>query len=263
MAGSYQRAPRLDLRQASGVSAYGPDPVVVPGTARVVGEYGEWWVPPRSGEEALTTVVLVHGGFWKPGYDRSLEDAGAADLAGRGYLVWNIDYRSGAEPWPATTDDVTTAYAELGAAPVTVDAARVAAVGHSAGGHLALWLGATARPRPALVVAQAPVADLVRGWEQGLGGGAVAALLSGGPEEVPERYAAADPIQLLPTGVRTVLVHGRDDDTVPIEQSERYLAAATTAGDACTLKAYDGGHYEHLDPGSEAVALLREALEEM
>lgn len=253
---------------------FAPEASVVEGTRRVPEEYGplpaqrgEWWLPPGAGGEALPTVVLVHGGFWKPGYDLGLEDAVAADLAARGFLVWNLDYRPAGSPWPATLDDVAAGYDLVGTgrhAPL-VDRGRVAVVGHSAGGHLALWLAGRrdAAVRPSLVVAQAPVADLGAGFAADLGSGAVAALVGGSPDELPERYDLADPIRRLPTGVRSVLVHGRSDDTVPLAQSERYLAAATAAGDACTLEAYDGGHFEHLHPASEACALLRRALESL
>jgi acetyl esterase/lipase len=243
------------------VSSYGPDPVIVPGTTRDPDRHGEWWVPPEPGDGPLPTVVLVHGGFWKPGYDRSLEDAVAAHLAGRGFLVWNIDYRSAESPWPATLDDARDGYAVVGTGrhAALVDRSRLAVAGHSAGGHLALWLARNGEPRPRLVVAQAPVADLRLGSRQRLGGGAVDALLGGALSE--DRLAAADPLRQLPTGVRSVLVHGRGDDVVPVSQSKSYLAAATAAGDACTLETYDGGHYEHLDPASEAVRLLVEALE--
>lgn len=254
---------------------YAPKPRIAAGTSRDPEEYGtlrrqrgEWWLPAEAAAgRPLPTVVLVHGGFWRAGYDLGLEDAVAADLAGRGYLVWNVDYRPSADPWRATLDDVSAGYAWLskGRHAKLVDRSRLAVVGHSAGGHLALWLGSQRKAalRPALVVAQAPVAALAVGAAEGLGGGAVEALLGGPPAAVPERYAEADPIGLLPTGVRAVLVHGRSDDTVPISQSERYLAAATAAGDACTLEPYDGGHFEHLDPTSDACALMRRALESM
>ena len=243
------------------MSGYGPDPVLVPGTTRVPDERGEWWLPPGVGTEPLPTVVLVHGGFWKPSYDRSLEDAVAAHLAGLGYLVRNIDYRPASAPWPATLDDTRDGYGDVvrGGPASLVDLDRLAVAGHSAGGHLALWLAARGVPRPQLVVAQAAVADLSLGARQGLGGGAVEALLGGVVSE--ERLAVADPMRLLPTGVRTVLVHGLGDDVVPVSQSHSFLAAATAAGDACTLETYDGGHYEHLDPASAAVRLLVEALE--
>jgi len=255
-------------------------PTVAEGTTRTKESYGEhrrqfgeWWVPPGTSDR-LPTVVLVHGGYWRAGFDLSLEDAVAADLARRGFLVWNVDYRPSSDPWPATLSDVALAFdhTATGRYADRVDRTRLAVVGHSAGGHLALWLasrgqvpagGPGAAPsltRPSLVVAQAPVAGLANGVRLGLGGGAVQALLGGTPAQVPERYAAADPTALLPTGVRSVLVHADGDDLVPISQSTAYVAAATAVGDDSRLVRFDGGHFEHLDPASAAVAALREAL---
>ena len=241
------------------VEAYGDRPL----------QRGEWWIPEAAGP--LPTVVLVHGGFWRPRYDRSLEDAVAEDLCSRGYLCWNLDYAASDQPWPATLVDVATAYDHLMTSD-RVDAARIAVVGHSAGGHLALWLasrhrlpaGAPGAPAvtlpPKLCVAQGAVAALGIAARQRLGAGAAQVLLGGGPDDVPDRYAVADPLALLPTGVRTVLIHGMDDEEVPVSQAERYVAAATAVGDDATLVRYVGGHYEHLEPDSEAGDLLRQAL---
>jgi len=232
-------------------------------------QLGEWWVPPV-GTGLLPTVVLIHGGFWRPTYDLHLEDALAADLAGRGYLVWNVDYAAADAPWPATLTDAAAAYdfAFQGRYADRIDHARVAVAGHSAGGHLALWLASRGRlPRgapgagthvvPALSVPQAPVAALAKASALRLGDGAVDVLLGGSPTSVPERYAVADPAALTPSGVRTVLVHGVDDDAVPLSQSLDYLAAA---GVGCTLARGAGGHFEHLDPTSPACDALRAAL---
>ena len=220
---------------------------------------GQWWVPAG---EPLGTVVLIHGGYWKPMYDLHLEDPVAADLAGRGYLVWNVDYRAADAGWPATLTDVAAAYDHLPRSLFAdrVDPQRIAVVGHSAGGHLALWLASrrgefappAGGPRPRLAVGQAPVAALGAGAPQRLGGGAIVGLLGGTPEQVPDRYALADPMALLPSGARTVLVHSAADDAVPISQSETYVAAARAAGDDCTLERVGGDHYAHLDPRSEA-----------
>jgi pimeloyl-ACP methyl ester carboxylesterase len=100
------------------------------------------------------------------------------------------------------------------------------------------------------------VAALAKASALGLGGGAVDALMGGSPAQQATRYAVADPVALVPSGVRTVLVHGVDDDVVPISQSEDYLAVAKD----CTLVRVPGGHFEHLDPSSTACDALRTAL---
>ena len=89
------------------------------------------------------------------------------------------------------------------------------------------------------------------------------ALLGGAPDQVPDRYAAADPVALLPTGIPTVLLHAPRDNLVPIRQSETYVAAATAAGDDSRLVRVPGSHFEHLDPSSDAGAELRAALDRL
>lgn len=233
---------------------------------------GEWFVP--DGDAEATAVVLIHGGFWRKQYDRHLEDQVALDLASRGYLVWNIDYRSSAVPWPATLTDVAAAYDYLmrGRFADRVDHGRIAVVGHSAGGHLAAWLAARHRlpadavghdpeaQPPALAVPQTGVVALAAAAEQNLGNGAPQALIGGTPHQHPQRYQQADPVGMLPTGVRTILIHDRNDDVVPITQSESYVEAATKAGDDSSLVVVPGDHFSHLDATSEACARLREAL---
>ncbi|HUY47569.1 MAG TPA: prolyl oligopeptidase family serine peptidase [Streptosporangiaceae bacterium] len=141
---------------------------------------------------------------------------------------------------------------------------RVVLAGHSAGGHLALWsagrpLLAPGNPwraeagRVAGVVALAPVSDLAACSRQGLGDHAADHLLGGGPEQQPERYAAADPARMIPLGVRLRVVHGSDDDRVPCAMSRRFTGQARAAGDDAALTELPGtGHFEVIDPLSPA-----------
>jgi acetyl esterase/lipase len=191
-------------------------------------------------------VVVVHGGFWRAAYDRGHTAPVAADLAARGWPVATIEYRRTGAPgggWPGTFDDVAAAIA---GAPEAVNAIATARgrpatpgpailLGHSAGGQLALWYAATAPDGIAGVLALAPVADLAQAYADGVGGGAVAELLGGGPDEFPDRYAAADPVARLPLPVPVVILHGDRDAVVPITLSRSYVAAARRAGSIVTL----------------------------
>ena len=217
---------------------------------------------PAAGGGPWPVVVLLHGGFWRDGWDRTLMTPLAHDLAARGFLAWNVEYRRVGQDgggWPGTLADVAAAVDALVDVP-DADVSRVAAVGHSAGGQLALWLaarnrlpaeapGARPRVRLRLAVSLAGVADLIRGAEEGLGDGACETFLGGSPAEVPERYAFASPAALVPLGVPQQLVHGRLDDVVPPSQSAAYAAAARAAGDAVELVEVDGAdHFAVIDP---------------
>lgn len=211
-------------------------------------------------------VVLIHGGFWRWGWDRTLMTHLARDLAARGFAAWNIEYRRVGQEgggWPGTLADVAAA-ADAVADMEEIDPARVVTVGHSAGGHLALWLAGRHRlppdapggePRLRLrgAVSQAGVADLVQGAVEDLGGGACAALLGGTPSEVPERYGFASPAALLPLGVPLFLVHGALDDKVPIAQSEEFARAARAAGDTVELVTLaDADHFDVIESAHPA-----------
>jgi acetyl esterase/lipase len=190
----------------------------------------------------------------------------AHDLAARGYLAWNVEYRRVGQVgggWPGTLVDAAAAVDALEGVP-DADLERLAAVGHSAGGHLALWLAARSKqavdapggsPRIGvrLAVSLGGVCDLVRGADAELGAGACAALLGGGPADVPERYAMASPAALLPLGTRQVLVHGGRDDVVPPSQSRDYAAAARAAGDDVELVLIDDAdHFDLIEPSNRA-----------
>lgn len=197
-----------------------------------------------------TLVVLVHGGFWKERYDRTHTRPQARALADAGFLVATPEYRrvGGGGGWPTTADDVEAA---VGALPglltgLALDWDRAVMTGHSAGGHLALWLLTRDLPIDLdLVVGIAPVCDLAHADELHLGDDAVARLLDGEP------ISEADPMTLL-TGAPDAavrLVHGTEDETVPIALSRRFVAKHPWA----SLTELPGvGHMEFLDPHSLA-----------
>jgi acetyl esterase/lipase len=199
-------------------------------------------------------AALIHGGCFRQRYDRRLMDDLVADLAGRGWAAWNLEYRRlgrGADGgWPATFEDVAAGMDALAGLGAPLDLDRVVAIGHSAGGCLALWAGLRrdAAVPVAAAVGQAALADLAACARDGVCGEQVPALLGGGPDLVPERYAAASPLERLPLRCRTLVVHGLRDDVVPPEQS---AAFADAAGPDCDWVALEGeAHMEHLDPGS-------------
>jgi acetyl esterase/lipase len=181
-------------------------------------------------------AVLIHGGFWRARYGLELEHALAGDLVERGWTVWNIEYRRLGDGggWPETYDDVRAAIAAL---PMAAD--RLVAIGHSAGGHLAMRVAADA-PLTG-VVSQAGALDLYELWRRGTSDNVVRQFLGGSPDEVPEAFATATP---LPPSVPTLLVHGALDEDVPVEISRGF-----GAGDLVVIE--DEGHMEHLDPSSQ------------
>jgi acetyl esterase/lipase len=214
-------------------------------------------------------VCLLHGGFWRMPYGREEMAAIATDLAARGYAVWNIEYRrigSQGGGWPGTLEDTAAAIdhlAVLAAGEVELDLRRVAVVGHSAGGHLALC--ATARRRepdgsfaprkvfPAAAAGLAAVLDLHASFSLGSGNNAVSALLAGSPGQHPVRYAQASPLGLVPLHVRQLILHGTKDDALPVELSRAYVKIAREVGDDVDYVELPGmGHMEYLDPASQA-----------
>lgn len=224
------------------IHAYGADP----------SQYGELYLPAG---EARGVAVVIHGGFWKQEYGMGLGRPLAVDLVSRGWAAWNLEYRrvgngGGA---PATCDDVAAgidALADLG-----VDLSTVVTLGHSAGGHLALWAAARgrydewgARVRVTAAVAQAGVLDLRSAYAEGLGDGAVEAFLGHPPTDADDRF---DPARQVPLDVPVWCVHGAEDDIVPIAQSRGYVSAARAAGAEAALVEVPGDHFVVIDPGSE------------
>ena len=211
-------------------------------------------------------VVVIHGGFWRAQYDASLGTPLAEDLSGRGWTVLNVEYRrvGNGGGWPQTFDDVALGIDHLAELDVATD--RVLTLGHSAGGHLAAWAAARTRFDEwsggidvTHVISQAGVLDLTTAQEQGLGGGAVDALMGAGPSD--PSYDLADPTRHIPLDVPVWAVHAPDDDVVPISQSEDYVSAATAAGAEAILVEVTGGHFGVIDTDSSAWGAIVDLLD--
>ncbi len=251
--------------------AYGPEDL----------QFGDLYLPNQHGPHPI--VILIHGGYWRALYGLDLMNGIAEDLAKRGYAAWNIEYRRVGNPgggWPGTFQDVALAtdYLRKLALAYMLDLTKVVPIGHSAGGHLALWLAA--RPRIPIFAQNSPIAgsqlpgentetatplaltgtislagvvDLEMAWRLHLSNDAVVELLGGTIESVPERYAVASPAAMLPLGISQVLIHGTNDDSVPIEVSQAYVKAARSVNDPVAYIELEGvNHFEVIDPHSKA-----------
>jgi acetyl esterase/lipase len=222
--------------------------------------------------------MVLHGGFWRNKI--SLEYIGhlCAALTRAGLATWNVEYRRVGDPgggWPGTFQDVARAadhVREL-AEKYHLDPSRTIAAGHSAGGHLAIWLGARPRisPGDALssadplllrgAVSLAGVADLRRAAELRVGDGAVEQFIGGPPEKFPARYQVASPIELVTLGIKVRLLHGTGDAVVPMEIGNNYQKRATKAGDDARLIVLPGAdHFDVVDPRSDHWAMVEKSI---
>lgn len=254
-------APPADVRLH-----YGPGPL----------QFGDLRLPKGPGPHKV--AIVIHGGFWRAKYN--LEYAGhlCAALTTAGIATWNLEYRRVGDPgggWPATFQDVALGadYLRNLSGKYHLDLTKVVTVGHSAGGHLAVWLAA--RPRiPAGdplasanplslrgAVSLAGVVDLRRAWDLRLGDGAVEELMGGPPAKLAERYRTASPVELVPLRVRVRLVHGTEDSVVPIKISNEYQKAASRVGDDAQLIVLGGGdHFASIDPRSNHWAVVQQTV---
>ena len=239
------------------------------------------WVPQGPGPHP--TVLMVHGGCWQTEIaDRRLMNWIADDLRAGGYGVWNIEYRGvdrAGGGYPGTFLDVAAAAdaSRDHAARFGFDDSHVVAVGHSAGGHLALWLAARPRlPRNSPLASAEPLAlarvislgglpdleDVAASPDNGCGTDVVARLVGEGRADP---YTDTSVARLLPLGVPQDLVNGRADRIIPFRMATSYLAKAEAAGDTVALhEVADTGHVELVTPDtaawSEAKRLVARAL---
>jgi acetyl esterase/lipase len=246
-------------------------PPAPPGTRIVYSrgefQFGELRVPSGSGPHPV--AIVIHGGFWRARYDLTEVGHLCEAVTRQGLATWSLEYRrigNSGGGWPGTLDDVRTGAAHLEkiAAERSLDLKRVVAMGHSAGGHLVLWLAKQNAIALRGLVALAPVADLRRAWELKLNNTVVADLLGGSPQDLPDRYRSASPVELVPLGVAQRVLHGANDDIVPVEISRRYVAAAKKSGDDSKLiEVAAAGHFELIDPRSSAWPVVKKAVLEL
>lgn len=245
---------------------YGPGPE----------QFGDLRLPAGAGPHPI--AVVIHGGWWRAMHDLGNAAHLAEALRSDGFASWNVEYRRvGNEGggYPGTLEDVVSAAAALEslAAAYPLDLSRIVVVGHSAGGQLATWLAAKdARreldrfgrsPRVHGVVSVAGALDLKQCSQRGIGsrGVPVHDFLGGTWAEIPDLYALTSPVELVPIGVPTVVVHGTADENVPYDLAETYVERARRAGDNARLVRIDGAdHFTVMDPDSPAGARVRDAV---
>lgn len=242
---------------------YGADPLQV----------ADVWVPAGAGPHPV--ALMVHGGCWQTDIaDRTIMNWIADDLRRRSIAVWNIDYRGVDRPgggYPGTFQDAAAAADALRAhaADYHLDMRRVVAIGHSAGGHLALWLAA--RPRlpansPLRTESPLPIAEVVSlgglpdleetaRSENGCGNEVIGRLTNG-------HFADTSIPRLAPLGLPQVLINGRQDHVIPIPYAEGYARPMRAAGDDVRVRMLDGtGHVELVAPETAAWAAAVEELQ--
>lgn len=242
--------------------AYGADPY----------QKVDVWVPKSAGKHRV--VLMVHGGCWQTSIaDRTLMNWIADDLRSRGIAVWNIDYRGVDRPgggYPGTFADAAAATDALAthAARYRLDLTRVVAVGHSAGGHLALWLAARAKlprssplrtPRPlkiSHVISLGGLPDLeatAASPDNGCGTEIISQVTGQKSAARPDVFADTSVPRLLPIGVTQDLVNGENDRIIPMRLGTGYRDQATRAGDHAVLHRIPAtGHVELIAPESAA-----------
>jgi len=230
--------------------AYGDDP----------NQFGELRLPQGTGPHPV--VAFIHGGFWRARFDLTNADALCEALTQSGFAAWNIEYRRIGQPgggWPGTAEDALAAVNHLAVLfePYNLDPTRIVLAGHSAGGHLALWVAAQ-NPIPLRrVISLAGVSDVRKAWDLQLSSGVAGEFIGGPPEDFPAQYQAASPIELLPIETPQILIHGTEDKIVPYSMSEAFV---TRSKNAVLIPLPGAGHHEVITPSAPGWETVRSAI---
>jgi len=189
-------------------------------------------------------AILIHGGFWRPAFDRMHTSPMSAAIAAAGWTVASIEYRRIPGNPNAMLDDVRRAILQL---PLMTNQHNGQAIvlGHSAGGHLALWAAVACAPLLIGALALAPAADLQYGYDNAIGDGAVRAFL-GSP---PDQHRDFDPCRMACPSIATTIIHGKQDAIAPLAMSENYLSRHQTTR---VVRLDNCGHFAVIDPLSDA-----------
>lgn len=249
--------------EADHVIAYGDDPL----------QFGELRLP--EGEGPFPVVVYLHGGCWMSEYDIAHSRVLTAALPRAGIATWSLEYRRIGDPggaWPGTFEDAEAGYAYLSELVDTysLDPERVIISGHSAGGHLALWIAqrieeqqpdGVIRPRGVLGLAPAP--DLEFLYEHETCGQAAGQLMGGSPEEYPDRYAYGSVAKRIPKSTPQIAVIGKYDEMWrPV--GVRYAKSAAEQGLPIeVIDAAESGHFEMIYPESSTWPLVLDAAQRL
>jgi acetyl esterase/lipase len=237
----------------------GPEPTAQIAYGPAASQYVEVFRP--AGPGPFPVVVLVHGGCWQTEFGGIVQFRNMAGaLAAEGIAVWNVEYRRVDETgggFPGTYEDMMGALDALAANAKSyqLDLNRIAAVGHSAGGHLVQWASSRARiaassplyrPNPmrfSHVVSLGGINDL-RAWTD-LCGFEVDKLTGTASAARPHVFADTNPAELLPNGTQTTLITGELDRQVPAQVAFNFAAKAQSAGETVKVIVLPGaGHFD-------------------
>lgn len=218
-----------------------------------------------TGKSRGRALMNIHGGYWRAKYDLAHAGHLCEALRGAGFATFNVEYRrvgNDGGGWPGTFADIRSAYQFLRQhdSRFGFDARHLAAMGHSAGGQLALCLAAHESSLRA-AISLAGVLDLRRAYSLHLSNDAVVEFLGGKPDEVPDHYREADPMELKISHARQIVIHGMRDDTVPADFSQTYAELKRKRGEHVKLVLVpDAGHFELIDPRSDAFRQVEAAV---
>lgn len=236
-------------------------------------QFGDLRLPSTDGPHPV--VVIVHGGCWTTRFGLHLMDAMAEQLTKSGLATWNIEFRRVGQSdsaWPDTFDDVALAlrYVDNLSSEYDLDTDSIIIVGHSSGGHLALWLAnqvALSRLGSELnirgVVALAPVADLpaVAATEGFACRESLDGLMGGSYADFPERYQTASPANMTNIDIPLIVISGDQDSTIPTQHVRNYAAAAKKRGNTVKhIVVSPSGHFEMITPAATVWAEVESAI---